>query len=126
MRSAVQGGRERRLISGSSGGLAAKVVSTPANRNDLAEVRPPSAGWFSPVIAGGVVDLCANVVRALVAEFFFTFALCHVVLNVATAKATDGNSFFALAIGFAVLVGAFAVGTFRGEYSIQPWPSESL
>jgi glycerol uptake facilitator-like aquaporin len=31
---------------------------------------------------------------ALLAEFLGTFALCFVVLNVATAKGTEGNSFF--------------------------------
>jgi aquaporin Z len=46
----------------------------------------------------------------LLAEFLFTFALCYVVLNTATAKGTAGNSFYGLAIGFTVLVGAFAVG----------------
>lgn len=51
---------------------------------------------------------------ALVAEFLFTFALVYVVLNVATAKANDGNSFYGLAIGFTVLVGAFAVGDISG------------
>ena len=49
-------------------------------------------------------------VRALIAEFLFTFALAYVVLNVATAKGTSGNSFYGLAIGFTVLAGAFAVG----------------
>jgi len=48
------------------------------------------------------------------AEFLFTFALVYVVLNVATAAATDGNSYFGLAIGFTVLAGAFAVGKFSG------------
>ena len=32
------------------------------------------------------------------------------VLNVATAKATENNSYYGLAIGFTVLAGAFAVG----------------
>jgi aquaporin Z len=32
------------------------------------------------------------------------------VLNSATAKATAGNSFYGLAIGFTVMTGAFAVG----------------
>ena len=36
----------------------------------------------------------------LVVEFLFTFALAYVVLNVATAKGTEGNSFYGLAIGF--------------------------
>ncbi len=48
---------------------------------------------------------------ALLAEFLYTFALVYVVLNVATAKATSGNSFYGLAIGFTVLAGAFAVGS---------------
>ena len=48
---------------------------------------------------------------ALLAEFLFTFALVYVVLNSATAKATSGNSFYGLAIGFTVMSGAFAVGS---------------
>jgi aquaporin Z len=51
---------------------------------------------------------------ALLAEFLFTFALVYVVLNVATAKGTSGNSFYGLAIGFTVLVGAFSVGNISG------------
>jgi aquaporin Z len=47
---------------------------------------------------------------ALLAEFLFTFALVYVVLNSATAKATAGNSFYGMAIGFTVLAGAFSVG----------------
>ena len=50
----------------------------------------------------------------LVAEFLFTFALAWVVLNVATARGTEGNSFYGLAIGFTVVVGAFAVGGISG------------
>jgi len=52
--------------------------------------------------------------RALLAEVLFTFALCYVVLNVATAKGTAGNSFYGLAIGFVVLVGAYSVGSVSG------------
>lgn len=55
-----------------------------------------------------------DVAPALVAEFLFAFALCFVVLNVATAKSTDGNSYFGFAIGFTVLAGAFAVGSVSG------------
>jgi aquaporin Z len=55
-----------------------------------------------------------HVHRALHAEFLFTFALCYVVLNVATAKGTGGNSFYGLAIGFTVLAGAFSVGHISG------------
>jgi aquaporin Z len=55
-----------------------------------------------------------DVPKALLAEFLFTFALVYVVLNVATAKGTSGNSFYGLAIGFTVLTGAFAVGDISG------------
>ena len=51
---------------------------------------------------------------ALIAEFLFTFALVYVVLNVATAKANAGNSFYGLAIGMTVMTGAFAVGNISG------------
>jgi aquaporin Z len=61
-----------------------------------------------------VVPLQPETVPALLAEFLFTFALVYVVLNVATAKGTSGNSFYGLAIGFTVLVGAFSVGNISG------------
>jgi aquaporin Z len=51
---------------------------------------------------------------ALAAEFLYTFALCWVVLNVATAKGTSGNSFYGLAIGFTVMIGAATVGSISG------------
>ncbi|MEM0966514.1 MAG: aquaporin [Verrucomicrobiota bacterium] len=47
---------------------------------------------------------------SLLAEFLFTFALVFVILNVATAKGTEGNSFYGLAIGLIVAAGAYAVG----------------
>lgn len=56
-------------------------------------------------------DPQAHVLQALIAEFVFTFALCYVVLNVATAKGTSGNPTYGLAIGFTVLAGAYAVGS---------------
>lgn len=52
--------------------------------------------------------------KQLVVEFLFTFALAYVVLNVATARGTEGNSFYGLAIGFTVAAGAFAVGGISG------------
>jgi aquaporin Z len=55
-----------------------------------------------------------GVAAQLLAEFLFTFALVYVVLNSATAKGTAGNSFYGLAIGFTVMVGAFAVGPVSG------------
>ena len=53
-------------------------------------------------------------VAAFVVELLFTFALCYVVLNVATSKSHRNNSYFGLAIGSTVLAGAFAVGTISG------------
>ena len=53
-------------------------------------------------------------VAAAVAELLITFALCYVVLNVATSKDQPGNGFFGLAIGFTVVAGAFAVGGISG------------
>ncbi len=55
-----------------------------------------------------------NVLYAVIVEFLFTFALCYVVLNTATSKNTSGNSFYGLAIGFTVLIGAYAVGSISG------------
>ncbi|MEO8032166.1 MAG: aquaporin [Gemmatimonadota bacterium] len=51
---------------------------------------------------------------ALLTELLFTFALALVVLNVATSKATSGNSYYGLAIGFTVVVGAIAGGGVSG------------
>lgn len=76
-----------------------------------------------------------QVLPALLAEFLFTFALVFVVLNVATAKGTSGNSFYGLAIGMTVMTGAFAVGNISGGafnpavafgisiMGLSPWPS---
>ncbi|HMF74558.1 MAG TPA: aquaporin [Bryobacteraceae bacterium] len=55
-----------------------------------------------------------DVPRALLVEFLYAFALCYVVLNVATAKGTNGNSFYGLAIGFTVMAGAYSVGSVSG------------
>jgi aquaporin Z len=67
-------------------------------------------------LKGGVAVAPAHpaTIPALLAEFLFTFALVYVVLNVATAKGTSGNSFYGLAIGFTVLAGAFSVGSISG------------
>ncbi|HEY4050114.1 MAG TPA: aquaporin [Acidobacteriaceae bacterium] len=74
------------------------------------------AAFAIKFLKGGaaVTALQLATVPALVAEFLFTFALVYVVLNVATAKGTSGNSFYGLAIGFTVLTGAFAVGNISG------------
>jgi aquaporin Z len=53
-------------------------------------------------------------IKALIAETLGTFALAYVILNVATAKATSGNSFYGLAIGFTVTAMAFGFGSYSG------------
>jgi aquaporin Z len=84
------------------------------------------AGLLAAAVVSGIVDpakAAATVamplsghalVAAFVAELLFTFALCYVVLNVATSKSHPDNSYFGLAIGFTVLAGAFAVGAISG------------
>jgi aquaporin Z len=53
-------------------------------------------------------------IKAIIAEILGTFALAYVVLNVATAKANAGNSYFGLAIGLTVTVMAYSLGAFSG------------
>jgi len=52
--------------------------------------------------------------KAVVVEALYTFALALVVLNVATIQKTKGNSFYGLAIGFTIVVAAFAGGPLSG------------
>ena len=81
------------------------------------------AQFLAAVIAGFLVRYVggreahaavASSGKMLIAEFIFTFALAWVVLHVATASGTVGNSFYGLAIGFTVVAGAFAVGGVSG------------
>lgn len=81
------------------------------------------AQFVAAVLAGFVVRYVggreahaamASSGKMLVAEFLFTFALAWVVLHVATARGTLGNSFYGLAIGFTVVAGAYAVGGVSG------------
>jgi aquaporin Z len=55
-----------------------------------------------------------SLLAAFVVELLFTFALCYVVLNVATSKNHPNNSFYGLAIGFTVVAGVAAVGAISG------------
>jgi aquaporin Z len=87
--------------------------------------------WIAQVVGGVVAGVIARAVvnpvavktltlsghaeaAAAVAELLITFALCYVMLNVATSKDQPGNGFFGLAIGFTVAGGAFAVGGISG------------
>jgi aquaporin Z len=76
------------------------------------------AGFLAYKFTGHPVHLAPEPhttwLKGLVGEMIFTFALAYVVLNSATAKGTEGNSFYGLAIGSTVMVGAFAMGDISG------------
>lgn len=55
-----------------------------------------------------------DLVPAFLVEMVWTFVLVYVVLNVATSKDHPNNSFYGLAIGSTVFVGAVAVGGISG------------
>jgi len=111
-------------VSGAHFNPAVTVAVALRGRCPLSDVVPywiaqlAGAGAAAAIVlslkTAAAVRLDAVVFAAFVAEFLFTFALAYVVLNVATAKSTAGNSYFGLAIGFTVLSGAFAVGDVSG------------
>ena len=69
------------------------------------------ANYFGPAPGEGYTLMS---VGPWLIEILFTFALCLVVLNCATSSGTSNNSFYGLAIGFTVVVGAFAGGAISG------------
>ena len=83
-------------------------------------------GLLAAVVVWGIIDPAlattqptltlsgSTLAAALVVELVFTFALCYVMLNVATSRSHPDNSFYGLAIGFTVVAGAFAVGAISG------------
>jgi aquaporin Z len=77
-----------------------------------------AAGLMTQLIMGNTAapapSVDATTMAATLNEVLFTFALCLVVLNVATSSKTKGNSYYGLAIGFTVVVGAFAGGGVSG------------
>jgi aquaporin Z len=68
--------------------------------------------WFKGGAPLTLPDL--DIPQVMAAEFLFTFALAYVVLNVATARGVEGNSYYGAAIGFTVMAGAYAVGPISG------------
>jgi aquaporin Z len=54
-------------------------------------------------------------IEAVLCEVLMTFALALVILNVATARATEGNAYYGLAIGLTVIAGTYAVGPISGS-----------
>jgi len=80
----------------------------------VAQILGGAAGAFlASYIAGApqtAFESTLSTANIVIGEFLFTFALCYVVLLTATSKSTEGNSYFGLAIGSTVTVGAVAVG----------------
>jgi aquaporin Z len=77
------------------------------------------AGWAARAVVNPAAVTALHpsghaLTATAVVEFLFTFALCWVMLNVATSKDNPNNAFYGLAIGFTVLAGAFAVGGISG------------
>ena len=69
-------------------------------------------GFLKPDVAPSPLN--HDALNSVVAEFLFTFALCFVFLNTFTAKATEGNSYYGLAVGFTVVVGHYSIGYISG------------
>ena len=67
-----------------------------------------------------------NLKEVIGGEFLFTFLLCYVVLLTAASPKTEGNSFFGLAIGSTVTVGAFVVGGVLCYGAFNPAVATSL
>jgi aquaporin Z len=72
-------------------------------------VRLITGKTFAPAPGTGVAPTAA-----LLVEFLYSFALALVVLNAAASAKTHGNSFYGLAIGFTIVVAAFAGGPISG------------
>jgi aquaporin Z len=114
-----------------SGGHYNPAVTLAALVRRRIGIADAAAYWVAQVIGAVVAGVIARVVvnpatvktltlsghaeaAAAVVEVLITFALCYVVLNVATSKDQPNNGFFGLAIGFTVVAGAFAVGGISG------------
>jgi aquaporin Z len=83
------------LVAGIIAGAVARAI-----------VNPPTVHTLTPAGHG--------LTAAALVELFYTFALCYVVLNVATSKDQPHNAFYGLAVGFTVAAGGFAVGGISG------------
>jgi len=70
--------------------------------------------WFGGDIFTVTAGAGVGIDKILIAEFLFTFLLVLVILNVAGARAFEGNYIYGVAIGFTVLGSAYAVGGISG------------
>lgn len=60
----------------------------------------------------GTAHANGNILQGMVAEILGSIALVLVILNVATAKSTAGNTFYGVAIGFVVIGCAYILGSY--------------
>lgn len=112
-----------------SGGLFNPAVSLSMFMRKLLTPQGLGSIFFAQILAGVVAGMVAKSMPALhfpkeafspdmrsavMVEFIFTFFLCFTVLQVSTAKATKGNSFYGVAIALVVLAGALSVGSISG------------
>ena len=105
------------VIFGGIGGPAAVETDTAMNTASAAYVSTIAAdaeatpAFFGPAPGAG---LSLTSPGPWLVEILFTFALALVVLQTATSTGTANNSFYGLAIGFTVVVAAFAGGGISG------------
>jgi aquaporin Z len=110
-----------------SGGFYNPAVTLAAQLTGKLQLRQTACYVLTQLAAGALAALLVRAFvgpakadrlgsdwKILVGELIFTLALAYVVLNVTSAKATEGNSFYGLAIGFTVATGAFTVGGTTG------------
>ena len=81
------------------GGVAAALITSV-----LVSAKPPLAPFVLP-------PQYFSMIPALISELIGTFALAWVILNVASAKALEGNSFYGIAIGFVVMALIYTLGS---------------
>ena len=102
--------------------MVVQVIAAICAAMVAGELLPDKKGFpqLAPHVDGAVADLSDShaVVRAFFAEVIFTFNLAHTILNVAASRQA-GNQFFGIAIGMAVLAGAFCTGAISGG-SLNP------
>jgi len=118
-------------VSGGHYNPAITVAAWLRGRLPLAEVAPYIGSQLAASVVAAVVTLALKndpgiradelkIAPALIGEFLGTFAICYVMLNVATAKGTAGNSHYGLAIGFTVMTATLALGSLSCGGAFNP------
>jgi len=112
-------------VSGGHYNPAVTIAVWLRGRCPTAEVAPYLGAQLAAGVVAALVTLALKgdpvvapdsikIAPALLGEFIGSFALCYVMLNVATAKAMAGNSHYGLAIGFTFMTMICALGPLSG------------